>query len=70
MEMGPESYQLPDDILQEVHDAAKGPNTTKPCEDGFNVLRKAAKSSGNGLLSRQGRWQHCLTTPLIKENDL
>lgn len=69
LEAGDAATAPPQDILDEIRDFCRGPCSTKPCEDGFNVLRAAAKQSPNGSLSRPARWQHCMSSNIVVESD-
>lgn len=68
-EAAPDADAPSADILQDIEEASRGPCSTKGCEDGFNVLRSATKATRNGALSRQGRWQHCISSPIVAEKD-
>ena len=62
--------RLPDDMLQQVADAAKVVSSSKPIEDSFNFCRLQTEGVRNGKLGPKAMWHVLATSAIPKEFDL
>jgi len=62
--------RLPDDMLQQVADAAKVVSSSKPIEDSFNFCRLQVEGARNGKLGPKAVWHAVATSAIPKEFDV
>ena len=62
--------QFPDDLVEELEEAAICQATSVLCENAHKVINAAANHCPNGAISRQQKWHALLASPLLEEQEL
>ena len=62
--------QFPDDLVEELEEAAICQATSVLCENAHKTINAAANHCPNGAISRQQKWHALLASPLLEEQEL